>query len=148
MGFFKNIFGKKNNQNEENTFAENELKRERSKSDKGSHSFNKINENIFEDIKIDTENFGYNDSDNIKNILNSVMESLENGSEAKEKLKQKLNNENFNTSNINVVSNTNYTMKKVIKNGKVIQSTKEKTGDLDEDTMEKINNIVSNVFKK
>ena len=54
----------------------------------------------------------------------------------------------FKTSNINIVSSGNYTIKKVIKNGKVVQNTKEKTGDLDNDTMEKINDIVINVFKK
>ena len=41
-----------------------------------------------------------------------------------------------------------FTVYEVIKNGKVVQNTKEKTGDLDNDTMEKINDIVINVFKK
>ena len=153
MSFFKNIFGKKDNQNEEDSFADNELKREKnmnykSKNDEPPIFSDKINEDIFEDINIDTENFGSKDSENIKSILNTVMENLEDGSEAKEKLKQKLQRENFNTSNINIVSSGNYTIKKVIKNGKVVQNTKEKTGDLDNDTMEKINDIVINVFKK
>ena len=153
MSFFKNIFGKKDNQNEEDSFADNELKREKnmnykSKNDEPPIFSDKINEDIFEDINIDTENFGSKDSENIKSILNSVMENLEDGSEAKEKLKQKLNDKKFNNTSINIVTNGSYTVEKVMKNGKIVKTTEKKSGDLDDNTMEMVNDIIINVLKK
>ena len=76
------------------------------------------------------------------------MESLEDGSEAKEKLKQKLNDKNFNNASINIVTNGSYIVEKVMKNGKTVKTTEKKSGDLDDNTMEMVNDIIINVLKK
>ena len=153
MGFFKSIFGKKNSQNEED-FAKSEMKKERMDNfgeekniSSSSFSFNEKSQNDFIDQRID-ENEENQDSVNIKNILNSVMESLEDGSEAKEKLKQKLNDKKFNNTSINIVTNGSYTVEKVMKNGKIVKTTEKKSGDLDDNTMEMVNDIIINVLKK
>ena len=153
MGFFKSIFGKKNSQNEED-FAKSEMKKERMDNfgeekniSSSSFSFDKNGQNDFSDQRID-ENEENQDSVNIKNILNSVMESLEDGSEAKEKLKQKLNDKNFNSASINIVTNGSYIVEKVMKNGKTVKTTEKKSGDLDDNTMEMVNDIIINVLKK
>ena len=155
MGFFKNIFGKKDGHNEED-FAKSEMKKERMdnfgeekniSSSSSSFSFNEKSQNDFSDQRID-ENEENQDSVNIKNILNSVMESLEDGSEAKEKLKQKLHDKNFNNASINIVTNGSYIVEKVMKNGKTVKTTEKKSGDLDDNTMEMVNDIIINVLKK
>ena len=76
------------------------------------------------------------------------MESLEDGSEAKEKLKQKLNDKKFNNTSINIVTNGSYTVEKVMKNGKIVKTTEKKSGDLDDNTMEMVNDIIISVLKK
>lgn len=116
-------------------------------SSSSSFSFNEKSQNDFSDQRID-ENEENQDSVNIKNILNSVMESLEDGSEAKEKLKQKLNDKNFNNASINIVTNGSYIVEKVMKNGKTVKTTEKKSGDLDDNTMEMVNDIIINVLKK
>ena len=153
MGFFKNIFGKKDNHNEED-FAKSEMKKEKIDNfgeekniSSSTFSFDKKGKNDFSDQRID-ENEENQDSMNIKNILNSVMEGLEDGSEAKEKLKQKLNDKNFSNANINIVTNGSYTVEKVMKNGKTVKTTEKKSGDLDENTMEMVNDIIIKVLKK
>lgn len=153
MGFFKSIFGKKNSQNEED-FAKSEMKKERMDNfgeekniSSSSFSFDKNGQNDFNDQRID-ENEENQDSVSIKNILNSVMESLEDGSEAKEKIKQKLNDKSFNNASINIVTNGSYTVEKVMKNGKIVKTTGNKSGNLDDDTMEMVNDIIINVLKK
>ena len=112
-----------------------------------SFSFDKNGQNDFNDQRID-ENEENQDSVSIKNILNSVMESLEDGSEAKEKIKQKLNDKSFNNASINIVTNGSYTVEKVMKNGKIVKTTGNKSGNLDDDTMEMVNDIIINVLKK
>ena len=151
--FYKSKIRKKNSQNE-HISSKSEMKKERMDNfgeekniSSSSFSFDKNGQNDFNDQRID-ENEENQDSVSIKNILNSVMESLEDGSEAKEKIKQKLNDKSFNNASINIVTNGSYTVEKVMKNGKIVKTTGNKSGNLDDDTMEMVNDIIINVLKK
>ena len=66
MSFFKNIFGKKDNQNEEDSFADNELKREK------NMNYKSVAKSTWEEVKRDTREAVENGKNKLKNYWDEI----------------------------------------------------------------------------